>query len=209
MSLSTQSGAHRQVQFGDNTTDPFSEELKPICNSANEQYYHRMVDIERKMWMETDIEAQIEANMSEEMRDHVQRHVSFQILPTDTTRENIRIDSDLTRKGYYHRMVLLEKMACVEAENHGNSNVENQNAVSQQARRHVSFGDDVKLHSNDAKSETIAYKKRLYDRMVELEAKIWLDGKDKVESDPELSQSESRAVTKDPATPCYLAANKN
>ncbi|THV52540.1 hypothetical protein BGAL_0076g00250 [Botrytis galanthina] len=159
----------------------FEPETKTVHQNhhVNDQYYHRMVAIETKIRHD----ANAEIDSSEEEPQGAQNHIRF----VDTLKTSLYKGAEVTHKSkieeYYRRMVAIESKMWQEANFGEQAEAEKFEEAPQDALRRVRFQDSVsksspnniKLHKNNSKNQ-------LYDRMVKLETKIWIEGGDNTQS---------------------------
>ncbi|ESZ93921.1 hypothetical protein SBOR_5680 [Sclerotinia borealis F-4128] len=124
MSTSSRFDAPRRVQFGASITNTPREDTKAIRNPANEQYYHRMVELEKRIWTKANVKTQIEADVSDKEPQVVQHRVRFGNCFTNPPCKDLKEPKVAKRnanKQYYDRMVRLEAKMWLEGKDQAES----------------------------------------------------------------------------------------
>ncbi|APA06252.1 predicted protein [Sclerotinia sclerotiorum 1980 UF-70] len=70
MSTSSRPCITRHVRFGTNVTDLSGKNPQVMRSPMNKQYYHRMVESEKKLWIQANVEEQIEVDVSNRKRSY-------------------------------------------------------------------------------------------------------------------------------------------
>ncbi|KAF7868594.1 hypothetical protein EAF04_005125 [Stromatinia cepivora] len=164
MSTSSRPCTFHHVRFGPNVTNPSGKELQVIRNSVKKQYYHRMVDSEKKLWIQANIKAQIELEVSDEKPQGAQRRILFEDNVTTPPCEGVALETKL----WNERNTQIPIGAKVLGQKQPDM------------QRRVRFRDSFP-HTplNSIGVPRSSAKKQYYNRMVQLEANIWLEGKNK------------------------------
>lgn len=112
----------RHVKFEKVVRSPSDGSINVVHKSTGKQYYHRMVDIETKIWNEANIKAKSEPEVLDRGVQIVQLRVKFVDSVTDSHCDVIKVPKSTIKKEYYDRMVKLEAAIWRE----GNNNEEHE-----------------------------------------------------------------------------------
>ncbi|TGO08935.1 hypothetical protein BTUL_0185g00120 [Botrytis tulipae] len=197
MPASSQSDASRRVHFDTSVAESPYNGPTVTRKPFNDEYYLRMVFIEKKMWIKSALMSQDESEMSDQERREAQRHVQFKPETKAVQQNHIRfVDAprtspckgvEVTQKSnvedYYSRMVAIESKMWQEANSKEQAEAESLEEASHDVLRQIRFQDTISKPSiNSTKPRKNNAKNKLYDRMVKLETKIWIEGSDNTQS---------------------------
>ncbi|KAF7931424.1 hypothetical protein BELL_0260g00080 [Botrytis elliptica] len=170
MPASSQSGTSRRVQF--DTSIAKSPCIGPSVtrNPINDEYYLRMVFSEKKMLIKSSMVPQDELEISDQERCEAKRQIQF-----EPEKKGIRQHHHMNEE-YYHRMVAIESKMWQEANSGKQAEAEMLDKAPHGALRRVKFQDSVLKSPDSINTYKNNAKNQLYDRMVELETKIWIEG---------------------------------
>ncbi|KAI9644980.1 hypothetical protein NHQ30_007015 [Ciborinia camelliae] len=124
MSISSQSGTPRRVQFESNVTNSPCKNIEVAQRSAGKQYYHRMVEIETRVWDEAKNKSQMNEGESDAQSRDMQRRVKFANNLASLPEKDAKAAVNSINKKYYHRMVDLETKLWIEAKKKPHVDVE-------------------------------------------------------------------------------------
>ncbi|TGO38838.1 hypothetical protein BHYA_0066g00260 [Botrytis hyacinthi] len=165
--------AQRHIQFEPETKAVHQD------HHMNKQYYHRMVAIETKIRHD----ANAEIGSSEEESRGARNHIRFVDAPRSSPCKGVEVTHKSEVEDYYRRMVAIESKMWEEANSRERTEAEMLEEASHDVLRRVRFQDTVsKLSLSSTKPNKNNAKNQLYDRMVKLETKIWIEGGDNTQS---------------------------
>ncbi|KAF5867630.1 uncharacterized protein Bfra_010605 [Botrytis fragariae] len=161
--------AQRHIQFEPETKTVHQH------HHMNAEYYQRMVAIETKIRHD----ANVEIDLSDEESHGAQNHVIFSDALKTSACKSAEVTHKSKTEAYYHRMVAIESKMWKEANVGEQAGAGMLEEAPYDSQRRVKFQDSVSQSShNSIKPHKNNAKNQLYDRMVKLETKIWIEGGD-------------------------------
>ncbi|TGO23759.1 hypothetical protein BPAE_0122g00150 [Botrytis paeoniae] len=160
----------------------FEPETKGIRqhHHMNEEYYHRMVAIETKIRHDANVEVELSDDETQGVQNHIRFANAFKTSPC----KSAEVAHESKTEKYYHRMVAIESKMWKEANVGEQAGQEVLEETPHDAQRRVKFQDsDLKLSLNSINTQKNNAKNHLYDQMMKLETKIWIEGGGNDESD--------------------------
>ncbi|TGO59501.1 hypothetical protein BOTNAR_0161g00120 [Botryotinia narcissicola] len=191
MPASFQSDASRRVHFDTSVAESPYNGPTVTRKPVNDEYHLRMVFAEKKMWIKSALISQDESEMSDQERGEAQRHFQFKPetkavhqnhirfvdAPKTSPRKGVEVTQKSNVEDYYSRMVAIESKMWQEANSKEQAEAESLEEASHDVLRQVRFQDTISKPSiNSTKTHKNNTKNRLYNRMVKLETKIWIEG---------------------------------
>ncbi|EMR82823.1 hypothetical protein BcDW1_8516 [Botrytis cinerea BcDW1] len=172
----------RHIRFKPETRDTDQN------HHTNEEYYHRMVAIEKRIGQGANVETELSDGEPQGSQNRMRFDDALKTSPCKSAEATHKSKTE----EFYHRMVAMESKMWKEA------NIAGQAEAPHDVQRRVKFQDSVlKLTLSNMRIHQENTKNQLYDRMVQLETRIWIDGGDNEEwdtcykSDDETSPTEA------------------